>query len=130
MTAVARVGVIGAGTMGAGIAAHAAGAGLGVVLLDIVPGGARQAVERLARARPAALMQPSDARRITPGEAVADLGLLAGCEWVIEAVIEDATVKNDVYDLVRTAAPDAVIYCGAGASSCGGMHISPATARP
>ena len=41
MTDVRRVGVIGAGTMGAGIAAHAASAGLDVVLLDVVPDGAR-----------------------------------------------------------------------------------------
>ena len=59
------VGVIGAGTMGAGIAAHAASAGLDVVLLDIIPDGARQAVERLAKDRPPAFMEPSDARRIT-----------------------------------------------------------------
>jgi 3-hydroxyacyl-CoA dehydrogenase len=108
MTAVGRVGVIGAGTMGAGIAAHAASAGLDVVLLDIVPDAARQAVERLCKARPAAFMQQSDARRITPG-AVADLGLLAGCDWVIEAVVEDAAAKNDVYDEVRASAPGAVI---------------------
>ena len=69
VTALERVGVIGAGTMGAGIAAHAASAGLDVVLLDIVPDAARQAVERLAKARPPAFMQASDARRITPGGA-------------------------------------------------------------
>jgi 3-hydroxyacyl-CoA dehydrogenase len=108
VTEVTRVGVIGAGTMGAGIAAHAAGAGLDVVLLDIVPDGARRAVERLGKARPPAFMQPSDARRITPGT-VADLGLLAGCGWVIEAVVEDAAVKNEVYAEVRAAAPGAVI---------------------
>ncbi len=54
-------------------------------------------------------MQASDARRITPGHAVDDIGLLAGCDWVIEAVIEDAAVKNEVYAQVRAAAPDAVL---------------------
>ena len=108
MTRVARVGVVGAGTMGAGIAAHAASAGLDVVLLDVVPDGARRAVERLAKARPAAFMQASDARRITPA-AIADLGLLAGCDWVIEAVVEDVAVKNEVYAQVRAVAPSAVV---------------------
>ena len=108
MTPVQRVGVIGAGTMGAGIAAHAASAGLDVVLLDIVPDGARQAVERLRKARPPAFMQASDARRIATGT-VDDAGLLAACGWVIEAVIEDAAVKNEVYAQVRAAAPDAVL---------------------
>ena len=108
MTAVERVGVIGAGTMGAGIAAHAASAGLDVVLLDIVPDGARRAVERLLKVRPAAFMAPDDARRVTPGD-VSDLGLLAGCGWVIEAVVEDVAAKGEVYAEVRAAAPGAVL---------------------
>jgi 3-hydroxyacyl-CoA dehydrogenase len=94
--------------MGAGIAAHAAGAGLEVVLLDVVPDGARRAVERLATARPAAFMQPSDARRVTTGSSD-DFGLLATCDWVIEAVVEDAAVKNEVYAHARTAAAGAVL---------------------
>ena len=109
MTAVARVGVIGAGTMGAGIAAHAASAGLDVVLLDIVPGGAREALERLAKARPpgahAAVRRPADharrgrRRHRPPGR----------LPWVIEAVVEDARVKNGVYDLTCVRRhPDAV----------------------
>jgi 3-hydroxyacyl-CoA dehydrogenase len=108
VTGIRRVGVIGAGTMGAGIAAHAASSGLDVVLLDVVPDGARRALERLARARPAAFMVPADARRVTPGS-MDDLGLLAGCDWVVEAVIEDRATKDDVYARVRAAAPDAVV---------------------
>ena len=51
--AITKVAVIGAGVMGAGIAAQVANAGLPVVLLDIVPGGAAVAVERMLRADPA-----------------------------------------------------------------------------
>jgi 3-hydroxyacyl-CoA dehydrogenase len=108
VTDVRRLGVVGAGTMGAGIAAHAASAGLEVVLLDVVPDGARAALGRLAKARPAAFMTPADARRVTPGS-MDEIGLLEGCDWVIEAVIEDRAVKDDVAARVRAAAPDAVL---------------------
>jgi 3-hydroxyacyl-CoA dehydrogenase len=94
--------------MGAGIAAHAASAGLDVVLLDLVPDGARRALERLAKARPAAFMLPADARRVTPGS-MDDVGLLDGCDWVVEAVIEDRAAKDGVYAAVRAAAPAAVL---------------------
>ena len=50
--------------MGAGIAAHVANAGVPVVLLDIVPGGAAKAVERMLRADPAAFMGKGAARLV------------------------------------------------------------------
>ena len=56
-TPIRKVGVIGAGVMGAGIAAQVANAGVPVVLLDIVPGGAAKAVERMLKTDPAPFMQ-------------------------------------------------------------------------
>ena len=53
---IARIGVVGAGVMGAGIAAQAANAGLNVVLLDLMPGAAAKAVAMLGKAEPAAFM--------------------------------------------------------------------------
>ncbi len=109
-----KVGVLGSGVMGAGIAAHVANAGLPVVLLDIVapdsgapgaPGNTRSAlangaIERLKKVKPAALMSAQRARLITPGNLEDDLGLLADCDWIIEAVLERADVKQNVYRAV------------------------------
>lgn len=108
MGAIERVGVLGAGVMGAGIAAHVANAGLPVVLLDIVPEGvadrnalAAGAIEKLKKAKPAPLMSASFARRITPGNLEDHLGLLADCDWIVEAVVERVDVKQKVYRAVE-----------------------------
>lgn len=99
-----KVAVLGAGLMGAGIAAHVTNAGVPVVLLDIVPDGAdnrnviaQSAVQKLLKAEPAAFMHKRNAKLITPGNTEDDLGLLADCDWIIEAVIENLDVKRDLY---------------------------------
>jgi 3-hydroxyacyl-CoA dehydrogenase len=114
---IAKVGVIGAGVMGAGIAAHVANAGVEVVLLDIVPQGsndrsvvARGAVEALKKAQPAPFMHKRNIRRIQVGNVEDDLDALGDCDWIIEAVIERLDIKQDLYariDTVRRA--DAVV---------------------
>jgi 3-hydroxyacyl-CoA dehydrogenase len=105
-----KVGVLGSGVMGGGIAAHVASAGVPVVLLDVAADGpdrgavARAALERLRKAKPAAFMSARDARLVTPGNLDDDLGLLADCDWIVEAVIERLDVKQEVYrriDAVR-----------------------------
>ncbi|HEX6199938.1 MAG TPA: 3-hydroxyacyl-CoA dehydrogenase NAD-binding domain-containing protein [Thermoanaerobaculia bacterium] len=108
---IAKVGVLGAGVMGAGIAAHVANAGVPVVLLDIVPEGAEDrdalakgALERLKKAKPAPFMSERAARLVTPGNLEDHLPLLADCDWIVEAVVERADVKREVYrkvDAVR-----------------------------
>lgn len=95
--AIRKVGVIGAGVMGAGIAAHCANAGVPVVLLDIVPGGAAKAVETMLRADPAPFMQRSAARLVTSGDLATDLGLLADCDWICEAIVERLDAKRELY---------------------------------
>jgi len=97
MAEIKRVGVIGAGVMGAGIAAHVANAGIPVVLLDIVAGGAARAVEKMLKAEPAAFMSARAAKLVTPGTTTDNLGLLADCDWIIEAVIERPDIKQDLY---------------------------------
>src|SRR5215213_3189789 len=92
-----RVAVLGAGVMGAGIAAHCANAGVPVVLLDIVPGGAARAVQAMLRADPAPFMHKGAARLVTPGDLMTDLGLLADCDWIVEAVVERLDVKRELY---------------------------------
>ena len=93
-----KVGVIGAGVMGAGIAAHVANAGVPVVLLDIVPGAAAKAVERMLRADPAPFMHKSAARLVQAGDLDGGgLPLLADCDWIVEAIVERPDAKRDLY---------------------------------
>ena len=107
MSDIKKVAVLGAGVMGAGIAAQVANAGVPVVLLDIVPKGAsdrsaiaKGAIERMHKTNPAPLMHRRNAKLITPGNLEDDLGLLADCDWICEAVLENVQVKHDVYKKV------------------------------
>lgn len=113
-----KVGVIGAGVMGAGIAAQAANGGAEVVLLDIVPDGAkdrnmiaRAALDRFISAGSAGgLMHPSIASRIKVGNAEDDFGLLADCDWIVEVVIERLDVKQTLYrKIAAVRRPDAIV---------------------
>ena len=113
MADIRRVGVLGSGVMGSGIAAHVANAGVPVVLLDIVPEGANDrnalaasAIARMVKTKPAPLMDPANAKLITPGNLEDDLGLLADCDWICEAVVENVAAKHAIYakvDGVRRA---------------------------
>ncbi|PZR12524.1 MAG: 3-hydroxyacyl-CoA dehydrogenase [Azospirillum brasilense] len=112
MSTIQRVGVIGAGMMGAGIAAQMANAGLPVVLLDVVPGGAAKAVAAMLKADPAPFMSRAAAKLVQPGELESDLRLLAECDWVVEAITERLEAKRDLY-----ARLDGVLKPGAVLSS-------------
>ncbi|BCZ86792.1 3-hydroxyacyl-CoA dehydrogenase [Thermus thermophilus] len=97
-----KVGVVGAGTMGSGIAALVASAGIPVVLLDI-PGKedrnehAKRGLERALKARPAAFMDPERARYVEIGNTEDDLEKLKDCDWVVEAIIEKPEPKQALY---------------------------------
>ncbi len=104
MAEINKVAVIGAGVMGAGIAAHIANAGTEVLLLDIVPPGAANrnaiaggAIEKMLKTDPAPFMSKRAARLLTPGNTEDDLAKLADCDWIIEAVVEKLEVKQDLY---------------------------------
>jgi 3-hydroxyacyl-CoA dehydrogenase len=104
MTDIGTVAVIGAGVMGAGIAAQIANAGIPVKLLDIVPEGAANrnsiadgAIGKMLKADPAPFMHPRIAGLITAGNIEDDLEGLADCDWIIEAVIERLDIKQDLY---------------------------------
>ena len=99
--------VIGAGTMGSGIAGHLANAGVPVVLLDIVPEGAENrnavagaAVERLLASSPPALMHPDKAKLIAVGNVEDHLDRLAEADWIAEAVVERLEVKQALYEKI------------------------------
>src|SRR5579863_3635914 len=103
MKRINKVAVLGAGTMGARIAAHFANAGVPSLLLDIVPEGA-DAVSRnkiaaagldgAKKSKPAAFMDASLARLVTVGNFEDDLRKLADVDWIIEAVVENLEIKR------------------------------------
>src|SRR5512141_1358104 len=103
MKRIERVAVLGAGTMGARIAAHLANAGVASFLLDMVPpdadGEARNRIAQagldgLRKSKPAAFFHPSLANLITIGNFDDHLKYVAESDWVIEAVIEDLEIKR------------------------------------
>ena len=108
MNSLRRVAVLGAGTMGARIAAHFANAGFPVDLLDIVlPGpdrnaAARNGLDAAAKQRPAGFFTDSVRSLIAPGNFEDDLARLSACDWIVEAVTEQLNVKRDL--LAKVAA--------------------------
>ncbi|HEX8981790.1 MAG TPA: 3-hydroxyacyl-CoA dehydrogenase/enoyl-CoA hydratase family protein [Ktedonobacterales bacterium] len=106
-----RAAVVGAGIMGAGIAALLASAGIPVLLLDIVPPDAPDSkdpkvrnrfalsgIEKALKARPAsAFFTPKAAKLVTPGNTEDDLDKLAGVDWVVEAIVEQIDAKRDLF---------------------------------
>jgi 3-hydroxyacyl-CoA dehydrogenase len=103
MKRIHTVAVLGAGTMGARIAAHFANAGVPSYLLDIVPldadGPARNKVaaaglEAARKSKPAAFFEPGLARLVTIGNFEDDLKRLSEVDWIIEAVVENLDIKR------------------------------------
>ena len=103
MKAIHKVAVLGAGTMGARIAAHFANAGLPSYLFDIVPpdadGPARNKIaaaglDAAKKSKPAAFMEASLPRLITVGNFDDDLKRLVEVDWIIEAVVENLDLKR------------------------------------
>src|SRR3990172_1791722 len=117
-----RAAVLGAGTMGAQIAAHLANAGIPTLLLDIAPReltpaeqakglttSAREVRHRIARAglesarkvKPAAFFIPELASLIEIGNFEDDLPKLKNCDLIIEAVVENLDIKRKLYERVE-----------------------------
>jgi 3-hydroxyacyl-CoA dehydrogenase len=104
------VAVLGAGTMGAAIAAHAANAGLAVDLLDLDTEAVQGGFERMLAARPAALASPRLAERIRLGTFEEDLDRIAAADWVVEAIVERLEPKQELLARVeKLVGPDAVV---------------------
>ncbi len=123
---ITKLGVIGAGTMGSGIAALAVSAGLPVVLID-VPGkdGDRDApanagLERAKKARPASFMDVRRSSLVTTGNLEDSLDLLRDCDLVLEAIIELPAPKQLLYKRLETLLKPAAIV----ASNTSGIPMS------
>lgn len=121
--AIKRVGVIGAGTMGAAIAAHVANAGLPVLLLDIAPSELTPkeekqglaldhskvrnrfvlaGLQRIEKIKPASFMSSQARQQVSTGNLEDDFEKLASCDWIIEAVVERLDVKRDLMQRIDT----------------------------
>lgn len=132
MAVVVRVaGVIGAGVMGSAIAAHLAGAGVRVHLLDIVAPAkegtspprsavARAGLDKALKAKPAPFFSEEAARLITVGNLEDDLGRLGECDVVIEAVVESLPVKQQLFQKIAPHLGKATIL----ASNTSGLSLA------
>ena len=105
-----KVAVLGAGTMGARIAAHFANAGVASYLLDMVPPDAQAparnsiaaaGLEAVKKSRPAAFFEPGLARLVTIGNFEDDLKRLSEVDWIIEAVVENLEIKRSLLKKVE-----------------------------
>ena len=97
-----RIAVIGAGTMGSGIAAQIANAGHKVLLMDLPRdddplGVLKAAKERLLKSDPPALVHKSRIDLIEIGNIRDDFDRLADYDWIVEAVVERLDIKKDLY---------------------------------
>jgi len=110
MKRIEKVAVLGAGTMGARIAAHLANAGVPSYLLDMVPSGAdakarnkigETGLQAAVKSKPAAFFEPSLARLVTTGNFDDNLKWLAECDWIIEAIVEDLDIKRSLLKKVE-----------------------------
>src|SRR5229473_2422192 len=108
-----KAAVLGAGTMGAPIAAHFANAGLPCILLDIVPPDlkpdasaadrnkiVRAGLDAAKKSRPAAFFTPALAEKISIGNFEDDLSRVAEADWIIEVVAENLEIKRKLLSRV------------------------------
>jgi 3-hydroxyacyl-CoA dehydrogenase len=123
---VKKVAVLGAGVMGAQIAAHLVNVKVPVVLFDLAAkegpknGIAIKAVENLKKLKPAALGVPEDAALIQPANYAEHMALLGECDLVIEAIAERMDWKLDLYQKIAPhVAPHAIV-----ASNTSGLSIT------
>jgi 3-hydroxyacyl-CoA dehydrogenase len=102
--------VLGAGTMGAQIAAHAANAGFDVQVLDVSAEAARDGMKRAAALRPDPFFTKGHAQAVRTGGFDADLDAACRADWVIEAVVERLDIKQSLFARVDAArAPHTIV---------------------
>ncbi|MDF1580643.1 MAG: 3-hydroxyacyl-CoA dehydrogenase/enoyl-CoA hydratase family protein [Desulfuromonadales bacterium] len=125
MRQINRAAVLGAGVMGATIAAHLANAGIDVLLLDIVPREltdaeqqagltlaspqvrnriAADGLKAVIQMKPAAFQHQQFARQIEVGNFEDDAAKMQDCDWIVEVVIENMAIKKRL--LAETVVPN------------------------
>ncbi len=95
-----NVAVLGAGTMGAQIAAHFANAGVPALLLDITPAAAAEGLKRARGLKPDPFFTPDSWKLVETGGFDEDLARVAGSDWIMEAVVERLDVKRSLLERV------------------------------
>lgn len=130
MLNIRRAAVLGAGTMGAAIAAHLTNAGIPTLLLDIAPADAednkasrdkivKSLFEAAKKLKPAPFMLAENAGLIETGNFTDDIGKLKDCDFVIEAVVERLDIKHKLFaEVEKHRKPGSVI-----ASNTSGIPI-------
>jgi 3-hydroxyacyl-CoA dehydrogenase len=102
--------VLGAGTMGAQIAAHLANAGVPTLLLDISRDIAHDGLERARTLKPDPFFTPTTHALVRTGGFDEDLASISACDWIIEAVVERLDVKQSLFERVEAhRAPEGVV---------------------
>lgn len=115
-----KAAVIGSGIMGSGIAAHLAGIGLEVLLLDIAPKEllpeeaglsltdsrvknriVNVALKKSLNSKPSPIYHADFARRIQTGNLEDDLAKIADVDWIIEVVVERLDIKKQVFESIE-----------------------------
>lgn len=107
-----KVAVLGSGVMGSRIACHFANIGVEVLLLDIVPKDAASdkksrnkivddALNFALKSNPSPIYKKSFASKITTGNFEDDMPKIAGCDWIIEVVVERLDIKKQVFEKVE-----------------------------
>jgi 3-hydroxyacyl-CoA dehydrogenase len=139
--AIKRVVVIGSGTMGGAIAAHAANAGLRVYLLDVAPKEltpeegkkglqldspavrnriVNASLERLKKSKPAAFFTPEAAELVTAGNLEENFEWVSEGDWIVEAIVEQLQPKRELFERVeRVRRPGSIV-----SSNTSGLPIS------
>ncbi len=105
-----KAAVLGSGVMGSGIAAHLAGAGIPVLLLDIVPKDlkagesrnklAQAGIDHVLTSKPSLIFSKRDAKLITPGNFDDNFDQIKECDLVIEVVVERLDIKRQVFERI------------------------------
>jgi len=115
-----KVCIVGAGTMGSGIAGHLANLGFQVTLLDRDQETVTASLERARMARPPVFYLPERASDIRIGNMQDHLAWISEADWVCEAVAENPIVKSSVYEALEgVLRPDAMIT-----TNTSGLEIS------
>ncbi len=112
-----RVAVLGAGTMGSRIAAHFANAGVPSLLLDVITpddrdrnAAAVRGLEAALRQKPPAFFTEAGRDLVATGNFEDHLPMLAECDWIVEAVVENLAVKRELWKKAEICArPDAIL---------------------
>src|SRR5262245_32179485 len=107
---IGAVSVLGAGTMGAQIAAHFANAGLPVLLLDVTIEAAREGLKRARALKPDPFFTRDTVSLIQTGSLEHDLEQISKSDWIVEAVVEDLEIKRKLFERVETLrAPGSIV---------------------